>query len=395
MDALGVAGFWSYARQDDEAEGSRITQLATLIGEEYALVTAQELRLFLDREDIAWGDQWRRRIDQALAGVTFFIPVVTPRYFQREECRRELLDFAGRAADLGVSELLLPILYADVPGLEEDAADEAMATVARIQYEDWRDLRFEDPRSPAHRTGVHRLVVRLVEIGETIAERPVQSPEERRAARLIAAGEAIGRQSGDSPVEEAEPPGVIEILAEMEAAMPRWHKTIEQMGSVLERVGEEATKATAQVARSDAAGKGFAGRLTAAHALKSALAEPADEFLALATSYASDLLSVDSGFVTMIDLAEAGPADEAERQAYCELFEAVRGLAGAARENVAGMRELQQGLETVGTWSRELRPVLRKLREGLQRVLDGQAFMDSWVERIDASSVKCPEAESE
>jgi len=80
MAGLGAAGFWSYARADDEAESGRIVALARHLQEEYALLTGDALDLFVDR-DLAWGEEWRSRIDEALAGVTFFIPVVTPRFF--------------------------------------------------------------------------------------------------------------------------------------------------------------------------------------------------------------------------------------------------------------------------------------------------------------------------
>jgi hypothetical protein len=55
--------------------------------------TASTLEVFLDRDSIRWGEEWRERIDSAVAGTTFFIPIVTPRYFLRKECRRELLSF--------------------------------------------------------------------------------------------------------------------------------------------------------------------------------------------------------------------------------------------------------------------------------------------------------------
>jgi hypothetical protein len=96
--AAGVGGFWSYAHADESAETGRITQLARNLQEEYSLITGQEIQLFLDRDDLTWGDNWRKHIDEALAGITFFIPILTPRYFQSEECRRELLTFTTRAA---------------------------------------------------------------------------------------------------------------------------------------------------------------------------------------------------------------------------------------------------------------------------------------------------------
>jgi hypothetical protein len=97
MSAEGAAGFWSYVHRDDEAAGRRITRLATLLREAYGLATGADLELFVDRESLAWGDAWRERIDVAIAGTTFFIPILTPRYFESSECRHELLKFLGRS----------------------------------------------------------------------------------------------------------------------------------------------------------------------------------------------------------------------------------------------------------------------------------------------------------
>jgi len=150
-----VSGFWSYVHEDDDAEGGRLCRLADLLRDAYALQTAETLRLFVDRDSIEWGEDWRRVIENALADITFFIPIVTPRYFKSEECRKELLRFSELARSQGVEELVLPILYADVPGLETDALDPAMAIVARRQWEDWRTVRLESDvaGSPKGRCG--------------------------------------------------------------------------------------------------------------------------------------------------------------------------------------------------------------------------------------------------
>jgi hypothetical protein len=75
------------------------------------------------------------------------MPILSPRYFRREECRRELFAFASQAASLGVDELICPILYVPVDGLAVDSPDEALSLVARAQYESWVDLRLCDERS--------------------------------------------------------------------------------------------------------------------------------------------------------------------------------------------------------------------------------------------------------
>lgn len=131
-----AAAFWSYVHADNDAEGGRILDLAARVRGAYRLFTAEDLDLFVDRKDVLWGDAWRDRIDEAIAGTTFFIPIVTPSYFQSEECRRELLQFTSEATRLGLEQLLMPIYWAPVTALDRRDApthDEAVAIIANTQ----------------------------------------------------------------------------------------------------------------------------------------------------------------------------------------------------------------------------------------------------------------------
>ena len=170
-----AAGFWSYAHEDDKLDSGGILKLRQLISEEYNLISGEVLDLFVDSDGIAWGDDWRIKIDTALSQTIFFIPIITPRYFIRPECRRELLEFAGKAKSLGVEELLLPILYVTVPGLSPESSDEAVALIARTQYADWRETRLQEAMSSGYRTAVNALAVRLLKSAEQVRERRAEA----------------------------------------------------------------------------------------------------------------------------------------------------------------------------------------------------------------------------
>jgi hypothetical protein len=87
MSDVSAAAFWSYARDDDEYDGGRVTILAAKLRAEYSLITASSLEMFVDRDSIDWGDAWQQRIEEAISGTVFFIPIITPRYFTRDACR--------------------------------------------------------------------------------------------------------------------------------------------------------------------------------------------------------------------------------------------------------------------------------------------------------------------
>ena len=121
------AGFWSYVRADDEADGGRITRLAARVQSEFQLLTGESIAVFVDREAIGWGDEWQRRIDEALEGTAFFVLVITPRYFQSEACRAELLTFSGHA------ESLRPTGESFLPGSQEIPANGKIMRLAGIE----------------------------------------------------------------------------------------------------------------------------------------------------------------------------------------------------------------------------------------------------------------------
>jgi hypothetical protein len=205
-----TAAFWSYSHEDNALDDGALLKMSQRLRDEFALITGGDLSMFVDRDALEWGDEWRRRIDGALAATTFFIPVVTPRYFTREECRRELLTFAGRAASLGLRELVLPILYVDVPDLEESNSDEAKALVARMQYVDWRQLRLEDSASHGYRTAIHTIAQRLAQIASEV--------DERERERAFALAEAT----------DPSPPNNLEdLVREIDRLLPEWLLSVE------------------------------------------------------------------------------------------------------------------------------------------------------------------------
>ena len=70
------------------------------------------------------------------------------------ECRRELRFFAGRATALGLRDLVLPLLYVEVPALhQESAADNPIQLVRTFQWEDWRELRLLNPTGEEYDAG--------------------------------------------------------------------------------------------------------------------------------------------------------------------------------------------------------------------------------------------------
>ena len=159
-----LVAFVSYAHDDDEFDEGAITQLAgRLEGALKAFTGQADLKVFIDRTDIKWGDAWKVRIAEGLAESAILIIIVTPRYLLSNECRNEVEDFLALS---GRERWLLPIYYIEVPNL--DVRDDPVSrAVWNQQYEDWRDLRTVSRTSIKVRKAIEKLAKRIRDLLQT------------------------------------------------------------------------------------------------------------------------------------------------------------------------------------------------------------------------------------
>lgn len=366
MAAARTAGFWSYAHRDDEAEQGRLVKLSVHIRREYELLTGQQIEVFVDRDDISWGTEWRSRIDEALQVTTFFIAIVTPLYLQSAECRRELLHFVGLAKSFGMQELFLPILYAPIPELNtpEDSADEIVGLIAETQWMNWTQIRLADERSTEYRSGVNKLATRLVEIGNDLQVQQVQT-------------------SSPTPPPNApdNEPGYLDLMAEAEVAFPRWADTVQRLGACLVEFNSVVEPLQQQVEASDRSGAGARGRIVILHELTQALDPIANEITDLGHKYASDLIEIDPAILTILRLVSESP-DEVDRETTEDFFANIEYLAKSASDAMGMLRQFVEQLNIAGRMSRELRRTTSKISTALQSLIDGQELMDGWMLQI-------------
>ena len=161
--------FMSYVRLDDQHEAGRLTQFRERLSGEVRMQTGEAFDIFQDRNDIAWGQQWKKRIDESLDAVTFLIPIITPAFFKSPACREEFERFLKREEKLDRTDLILPVYYVECGMLSDEAKREkdplAKAIGAR-RYAEWRELRFEPFTSPEvgkRLAGMARQIVEALE----------------------------------------------------------------------------------------------------------------------------------------------------------------------------------------------------------------------------------------
>ncbi|WP_328692758.1 toll/interleukin-1 receptor domain-containing protein [Streptomyces phaeochromogenes] len=368
MANVESAGFWSYTHRDDQLDGGRIVRLSERIASAFEIITGEPLEIFLDEKSIEWGDTLRMRLDSALTGTTFLIPVVTPKFLKSQECRREVIKFAGHAASLGLEELLLPIHYANVPqlaqGTDGEPADEVVELIARRKWVDWRELRLEDEDSPAYRQAVHKLALRLAEIIETA---PPAMPVEVAPS---------GQNDEDTP-------GFIEVMAQAEEALPAWLDTVQQFAEFISTITEATTWATAEMEASDSRGGGFAGRMRVTEELSSRLAEPVRNVDALGSKYWAELAAIDPGIIGFIRHAAENDLSVEDTQVTQDFFKEIKQLVRVSSTTISQLQEFSDSVGVAARTSSQLRPTFRTIQAAVQKVIDGQAVVDEWSRMID------------
>jgi hypothetical protein len=365
-----MRGFWSYVHKDDEVDMGRVVALARDIAANYEAIRAEEIELFLDSDQLHWGDDWRTEINESLGNVAFVVPVLTPRYFQSVECRRELQFFLDRTAALGIPQLVMPILYMDVPKLHEDEPDDPlMVAVKQRHWKDWRELRFDERSSGAYRSSVH-------DLANEIAERAVEA----ESADIPGAAVAV-QDSGTPDVDDQ--PGLIDRIAALEEAMPRWGETLTEISDEIAVIGEMMRASTEEIQQSP--GKGFAGRLVVARRLAGDLEAPVNTIETRAREWLADLDSIDSGVRVLLERADE--AYEEDAAGTLTFLRSVRTLSDSANQGLGQALVMERSLGVVADQSRDLRPVLRRLQKALISMAEARQLTDEWATLIDRTEL--------
>jgi F-box protein 11 len=208
--------FMSYAHSDDKR--GRLTEFHERLGDEVHMQIGEEFLIFQDRENILWGQNWKKRIEESLDEVTFLIPIITPSFFNSSACRDELQRFLEREKELKRDDLVLPIYYVDCPLLNDEekrAGDELAQAIFAHQYADWRELRHEPFTSPQVGKTLARLAVQIRDALDRVQASEKRKVPEQDAdiARHLSGGVSVPLSpdiasviEGRGPTAKTEPP---------------------------------------------------------------------------------------------------------------------------------------------------------------------------------------------
>lgn len=295
------------------------------------------------------------------------------------ECRTELQSFARTAAQLGVKQLVLPLVYVDLPALhDEKNQDDLVRLVSTFQWEDWTDLRFADVSAEGYRRGVARLASRLVEANRQLERVQITS--------MTLQPDVCARETSDDS------PGFLDRMAAFEEAVPKLNETTQAIGREFATIGLVMRQANADVTRSDGEANPLASRLLVARRLARQLTEPAQRVLSLGNEFASQLHQIDDGVRAFIDRAEAEIRQNPESSGEVRgNFESIRILSVATRDGLTSAQAMIDTIAPLEQLSRDLRPVLRRLRQGLTTMVEAKDVSEEWVRLIGKSGIACNE----
>lgn len=189
-DLSDIECFISYHRPDNADYLDVVERLRREIEGRFSATTGRQLRIFLDKESIGWGQTWRERIFDSILTTTLFIPIVTMRFFRSEMCREELTAYHETAKRLGVTDLLLPVVLAGSEQIKASHPNPDVRLIESLNYISIEEAWEAGYESPQWRAIVNRMVreiaAALQRAEVVLVEREVQEelvPEERSAIR--------------------------------------------------------------------------------------------------------------------------------------------------------------------------------------------------------------------
>ena len=171
MGLIKLEGFFSYAHRDDTNE--QLSNLRDDLCEEYSLLTTDDLNLFIDRDGIEWGTRWEEQLSSSIDEASFFIPILSPRYFASSSCRAELSQYLEKVEmydNPAARSLILPILYVDIQADYLSLDTDLVSRVLCYQYEDWTKLRFAPRYSERYEKAINKMAKRIIRSNQQLVE---------------------------------------------------------------------------------------------------------------------------------------------------------------------------------------------------------------------------------
>ena len=366
-----VRVFWSYAHKDNTNSHGAIDTLLNSICCEYELATGDSLDVFVDKENIAWGDNWKSIIDDAVQHTTFFIPVLTPTYLNRPNCLSELKTAIRRFEEIGMQAGIYPIRFVNIDRALKNHVDKKLAKfLSETQGINFFEIETRNPDDQSYQGIVRKIVSDLIKIDDELYEN-----REQIEKRACDSDKTLNNQSNTKNTE----PGYLDRLAGMEKKTQEQSEILEALTSNMQRIGELTKKKQAEIKVSDAQRRGFPGRLEIVR-------EMAKELKPLALSLNKQCAVFTENTSIMTDGIEAYVAlAQNDGDNRSETFEnSIHTLVSESDFTFSNCRSFFNTLESVGKMSRDLREPFGTMQSGIALFCSNEEAFKYWDRCIDA-----------
>ena len=179
---------------------------------------------------------------------------------------------------------------------------------------------------------------------------------------------------------EDDPPGFLELLAEMEDGNQSLVHTMHAAATITEEISAVYTEATASIHEADSRGGGAAARLALANRTANQLEAPAARLEVVAGDYERTVQRIEPGLLYMLNRLLEDPGQLADA---AEFPEQIRVLVDAASTAAEGAAAMQKSSLDIGNASRSLKRVGLRLGAGFKKMADASRRIASWRELTD------------
>lgn len=351
---MPARAFLSYTRADNADYLGVVDRLSSELAGRFEATTGRPLEVFVDRDAIGWGEEWRTAIRESVRAATFFLPVITMRYFRSDACREELLAFHENAKQLGVTELLMPIVLAGSEGITAEDDRPEVQLIESLNYKNIQSAWLAGYESPEWRQSIDWMVNQLA-----TAIRDAEDELDSRAAGPKGALEPTEGRPGD--------------LVALTTGFDDLKPLIEAVMSDMVSFGE--------AAQGSINGQNFKGLPTNEQRAKflgiaRALTEPSSKLMRSATALEVRATETDAELRAIVEELRTIDATAAEEQ-----VESLKSTMSGMQELkgvVAQMNEFVQMMRFAAVADVGLRKALEPAIKGITSVSNSLEVFDAW-----------------
>lgn len=350
-DPIPYQCFISYTRDDNNDFDDVVDRLKRELAGRFEAATGSRLEIFLDRDSIGWGERWRDKIAEAVAGSVLFIPIVTMRYFNSAPCREEFSAFYSAAARKGVPDLILPIILAGKNQITPEHSDELVRAIEELN---WQPI-FEEFDAGYQSSEWKRRIGTLAKgLQDALAKASVRLGEQSAKDPAAKLGDTARIDQIDQQVIEAH-------LEEFTAGLSELQPLLEQVANAVQN----------RLEGRDIGQMASGQRNIFIEALAEDLRQPAAEFGTKASALEASSRQLDAELRAMIaEMHEIAPEETAQQ---------LEALHKIAQVNSQGSQETLEQLSLLERGMRMAALTSVKLRKSLQPMTAGVRSLDTMI----------------